>query len=40
LVVFLGIFRIDWDSEKQGWHDKLAGTVVLRVPRGTPLVRL
>ncbi len=27
-----------WDSEKQGWHDRIAGTVVLKLPRGTPLV--
>ncbi len=38
LVLFLGFFWIGWDSEKQGWHDKIAGTVVLRLPRGTPLV--
>jgi uncharacterized RDD family membrane protein YckC len=40
VVLFLGILWIAWDSEKQGWHDKLAGTVVLRLPRGTPLVCL
>jgi uncharacterized RDD family membrane protein YckC len=26
----LGIFWIGFDSRKQGWHDKLAGTVVVR----------
>ncbi|MGF1730073.1 RDD family protein [Photobacterium kasasachensis] len=26
----LGIFWVGWDSKKQGWHDKLAGTVVIR----------
>ena len=25
----LGIFWIAWDKKKQGWHDKLAGTVVV-----------
>ena len=40
VVLFLGILWIAWDREKQGWHDKLAGTVVLRLPRGTPLVCL
>lgn len=37
-VLFLGYLWIAWDPEKQGWHDKIAGTVVLRLPRGTPLV--
>ena len=38
VVMFLGFLWIAWDSEKQGWHDKIAGTVVLKLPRGTPLV--
>ncbi|HEY5915360.1 MAG TPA: RDD family protein, partial [Verrucomicrobiae bacterium] len=38
IVLFLGFFWIAWDPEKQGWHDKIAGTVVLKLPRGTPLV--
>jgi uncharacterized RDD family membrane protein YckC len=38
VVLFLGFFWIGWDPEKQGWHDKIAGTVVVRVPRSTPLV--
>nr|VFJ56572.1 MAG: Uncharacterized membrane protein YckC, RDD family [Candidatus Kentron sp. FW] len=25
-----GYFWVAWDSKKQGWHDKLAGTVVIR----------
>lgn len=37
-VLFLGFFWIAWDPEKQGWHDKIAGTVVLKLPRSTPLV--
>jgi uncharacterized RDD family membrane protein YckC len=40
MVLFLGILWIAWDREKQGWHDKLAGTVVLKQPRGTPLICL
>jgi uncharacterized RDD family membrane protein YckC len=39
-VLFLGFLWIAWDKEKQGWHDKIAGTVVLKLPRGTPLVCL
>ena len=38
MIFFLGFLWIAWDDEKQGWHDKIAGTVVLRLPRGTPLV--
>jgi uncharacterized RDD family membrane protein YckC len=37
-VMFLGFLWILWDSERQGWHDKIAGTVVVKLPRGTPLV--
>ncbi len=29
----LGFFWIGWDAKKQGWHDKMAGTVVVR-PKG------
>lgn len=28
LVLFLGFLWIAWDPQKQGWHDKLAGTMV------------
>lgn len=30
LPLGLGYLWIAWDSRKQGWHDKLAGTVVIR----------
>lgn len=40
IVLFLGFLWIAWDPEKQGWHDKIAGTVVLKLPRGTPLLML
>ncbi|MBA6224070.1 RDD family protein [Colwellia sp. MB02u-18] len=26
----LGFFWIAWDDKKQGWHDKIAGTIVIR----------
>jgi uncharacterized RDD family membrane protein YckC len=29
----LGFFWVGWDRRKQGWHDKLAGTVVVRARR-------
>jgi uncharacterized RDD family membrane protein YckC len=40
MVFFLGFFWIGWGGEKQGWHDKIAGTVVVRLPRSMPLVCL
>jgi uncharacterized RDD family membrane protein YckC len=40
IVFFLGFLWIIWDPEKQGWHDRIAGTVVVRLPRGLPLVCL
>jgi len=27
---FLGYFAVAWSDKRQGWHDKLAGTVVVR----------
>ena len=38
VVAFLGFIWIIFDEQKQGWHDKIAGTVVVRVPRGVSLV--
>ena len=36
----LGVFWVGFDSRKQGWHDKLAGTVVVRPKqRGTQTVQ-
>lgn len=35
LPLALGIIWVGWDARKQGWHDKLAGTVVVRVNRRT-----
>jgi uncharacterized RDD family membrane protein YckC len=37
-VVGLGFFWIGFDPGKQAWHDKIAGTVVVRVRQGVPLV--
>jgi len=40
LILFLGFFWIGWDRQKQGWHDKIAGTVVVRLPKPISLVCL
>jgi uncharacterized RDD family membrane protein YckC len=37
-VIGLGFFWIGFDAGKQAWHDKIAGTVVVRVRKGVPLV--
>jgi uncharacterized RDD family membrane protein YckC len=39
-VLFLGFLWIAWDRDKQGWHDKIAGTEVIRLPQSPALVCL
>lgn len=34
LGLALGFLWVAWDRRKQGWHDKLAGTVVVRRRKG------
>jgi uncharacterized RDD family membrane protein YckC len=38
MVAGLGFIWVAIDDEKQSWHDKIAGTTVVRVPRGVSLV--
>lgn len=33
----LGFFWMVFDNNRQSWHDKIAGTIVVRVPRNQPL---
>ena len=35
-VAGLGFIWIAFDQANQAWHDKIAGTIVVRVPKGTP----
>lgn len=37
-VVGLGFIWVAFDDEKQSWHDRIAGTTIVRVPKGTPLI--
>jgi uncharacterized RDD family membrane protein YckC len=37
-AVGLGFIWIALDPERQAWHDKIAGTVVVRTPRAGSLV--
>jgi uncharacterized RDD family membrane protein YckC len=39
IVFGLGFFWVGIDARKQGWHDKLAGTVVVRPRRHAPAVQ-
>jgi uncharacterized RDD family membrane protein YckC len=32
VALFLGVVWVAFDSRKQGWHDKIAGTLVVRDP--------
>lgn len=38
IVAGLGFIWIAIDDEKQSWHDKIAGTAVVRMPKGVSLV--
>jgi hypothetical protein len=37
-VLFLGFLWAAWDREKQTWHDKIAGTIVVRMPKDFSLL--
>jgi uncharacterized RDD family membrane protein YckC len=37
-VLGLGFFWAGWSRDKQSWHDIIAGTVVVKFPRTTPLL--
>ena len=38
VVAGLGFIWVGFDDERQSWHDKIAGTTIVRVPKGTSLV--
>jgi uncharacterized RDD family membrane protein YckC len=38
VVIGLGFVWVAFDDEKQSWHDKIAGTTVVKAPRGVSLV--
>lgn len=37
-VAGLGFIWVAFDDEKQSWHDKIAGTTLVKVPKGTSLL--
>jgi uncharacterized RDD family membrane protein YckC len=38
IALGLGFIWVAFDSERQSWHDKIAGTTVVRPPKGISLV--
>ena len=37
IPLLLGLFWVGLDRRKQGWHDKLAGTIVVKPPANIPV---
>ena len=38
VVLCLGFFWASWNKDKQAWHDIIAGTTIVQVPKGTAMV--
>jgi uncharacterized RDD family membrane protein YckC/cytoskeletal protein CcmA (bactofilin family) len=38
LVLFLGFFWVGWTRQRLAWHDRIAGTTIVRVPVGIALL--
>jgi len=38
LVMFLGFFWAGWNRERLSWHDMIAGTIVVKMPKGISLL--
>jgi uncharacterized RDD family membrane protein YckC len=36
-VAGIGFLWVVWDPERQSWHDRVAGTYVVKVPRNWPM---
>jgi len=37
-VLFLGFFWAGWSADKRSWHDRIAGTLVVKCPDGAALM--
>lgn len=37
-ALFIGFFWAGWDRDRQAWHDKIAGTIVVQVPKSISLI--
>jgi uncharacterized RDD family membrane protein YckC len=38
LALFVGFLWAGWTRERVAWHDSIAGTIVVKMPRGVPLL--
>ena len=38
MALLIGFFWVGWDRDKQSWHDKIAGTIVVKMPKEISLV--
>jgi uncharacterized RDD family membrane protein YckC len=38
IVLFIGFMRAGWTRERVSWHDQIAGTIVVKMPRGVPII--
>jgi uncharacterized RDD family membrane protein YckC len=38
VAVFIGYFWAGWDRESQAWHDKIADTLIVKMPKGVSLI--
>ena len=38
VVLCLGFFWVGWTRTRQSWHDLIAGTIIVRVPRAVSLI--
>ncbi len=38
MVFGLGFLWVGFSNDKQSWHDKVAGTVIVKVPKGISLI--
>jgi len=37
VVLGLGFFWAGWSREKQSWHDKIADTIIVKLPKNAPV---
>jgi len=37
-VLGLGFLWVAWDPQRQSWHDKIAGTTIVKMPKGVSLI--
>jgi len=38
LVLFIGFFWTGWNRERLSWHDMIAGTIIVKMPKGVSLL--